>query len=256
MRFGYFIAMNSQLEVRRFIGQDPADDPDLLARDRAQLFPFFQLNFERWLPASRSAVILDFGCGYGTFLSYLKNAGYTNLRGVDPDARCAKAANLNSGVAVACANNTLDFLATHPSTFDLISALSVVGYFEREQMLNSFRRLYLSLKPGGRLLLEVNNSSGLTGSIDYIQDPYFKSQFTDITLSSVLTITGFEIEFMEGLQFPRRGWRRFFWLNSQSIWHRILRLIYILERGAIERNPRIFNARILAVARRPAGDRD
>jgi 2-polyprenyl-3-methyl-5-hydroxy-6-metoxy-1,4-benzoquinol methylase len=37
------------------------------------------------LPENREAKILDIGCGFGLFLSKIKELGYTNVSGVDID---------------------------------------------------------------------------------------------------------------------------------------------------------------------------
>lgn len=245
----YFIIMGPIKNSQRFIGQDPASNSGVLDEDFQQMRPIFQKNYDRWLPVSRDASILDFGCGYGTFLRYLNKNGFTRLRGIDPDPRCFAAAKKNCQAELDNSANTLAYLEKNPAAFDFIASFRVANYFEREEILAYFSALRTALKEGGRLLLEVNNSAPLTGSIEFIQDPFYKSQYSDVSLRDILTASGFEIEYMGGLDLPSKGIRRILWLAAQRIWHRVLKIIYILEQGAIERNPRIFHSHIVVVAR-------
>ena len=40
-------------------------------------------RFLHLLPTRKDAAILDLGCGYGKFLYFLQNEGYTETRGID-----------------------------------------------------------------------------------------------------------------------------------------------------------------------------
>ena len=43
----------------------------------------YDANYSRFIPRNNNAMILDIGCGTGTFLWYLKKKGYTNFWGID-----------------------------------------------------------------------------------------------------------------------------------------------------------------------------
>jgi 2-polyprenyl-3-methyl-5-hydroxy-6-metoxy-1,4-benzoquinol methylase len=53
------------------------------ARVRAMMFKSFRRVLGVWLPADRSAPILDIACGEGALLCFLRELGYTNLAGFD-----------------------------------------------------------------------------------------------------------------------------------------------------------------------------
>lgn len=133
----------------------------------------------------------------------------------------------------------------------MITLLNVLNYVKREEMEQLFALLFKALEPGGRVLVDVPNGAGVSGFTDYIQDPYMKSVYTDILLGQLAERAGLKVEHLGSLRFPAKGLKRAIWLLGQGIWHRILRMIYLLERGNSERNPRHFGVRLIMVARRP-----
>ena len=231
-----------------FIGQAPS--AELLARNQAQMFPIYELNYRKWLPADRSARMLDFGCGYGTFLSYLHGLSFKSIEGYDPDPRCA-AFTRSQGIPVSEGEAPREFLLGNAGRFDLVSVMSVAQYFERSDLVGWFTALRDALKPGGTLVLSVTNSAGVFGLTDQLQDPYMKAAYTDILLADLCHFAGLEVEELGGLKIPSKGLKRFAWLAARSLWTRLVKLIYLLERGNSERNPRNFDGVLLLVAKRP-----
>ncbi|MGE3260740.1 MAG: class I SAM-dependent methyltransferase [Bacteriovoracia bacterium] len=236
-------------ETLFFVGQPP--DAALLAHDESLMFPVYQKNFSRWLPSTHSARILDFGCGYGTFLRYLRKREFSDCRGFDPDSRCAAFAQAQSGAPVSGDEDPFLFLARQHDCFDFVACLTVAVYFERERMLDWFSALRKTLKPGGTLLLTVPNAAGFCGLTDYVQDPFMKSFFTDVALRDLCRLSGFEIEHLGSVELPRKGIKRGIWQLARKAWFFCVRVIYLLERGASERNPRVFDTALLLVAKRP-----
>lgn len=226
-----------------------APDTGLLAHDEKLMEPAYERNLRSWLPASSGAAILDFGCGYGTFLRYLGRKGFSRLEGFDPDPRCSAFAG-DHAPAVVKGGDPWQFLEGKGQEYDFISCLSVAEYFERPELPGWFSALRESLRPGGRLVLTVPNSAGLTGLTDYIQDPFIRAHFTDVALEDLCRLSGLEIEYLGGFATPRKGPKRALWQAARQVWFTALRLIYLLERGASPRNPRSFESMLLLVARR------
>ena len=54
-----------------------------LARDYQFAFGDYDTNLTAYLPADRNAKILDIGCGWGQFLTWLKQKNYRDLEGID-----------------------------------------------------------------------------------------------------------------------------------------------------------------------------
>lgn len=108
---------------------------------------------------SRDAVILDIGCATGGLLSVLRQAGFTNLTGVDPSPDCAATAERLHGVRVTV--GSLVNLAKGPRRFDLILML---GVLEHIREVNSALQSAVSLlKQGGLLYCAVPDVEGLLG---------------------------------------------------------------------------------------------
>ena len=231
-----------------FIGADP--DPALLDHDRALMYPLYRLNLGAWLPTDRNARILDFGCGYGTFLSFLAGEGYLDIRGFDPDTRCANFTR-SQGFSVEPGLDSRQFLAANRDRFDCVSVQGVAMYFERDQLVSWFSALRDSLRPGGTILLTAPNAAGWCGLTEFIQDPFMKSVYTDVLLADLCRFAGLEIAYLGGQRLAAKGPKRWLWASARKAWTLALRLIYLLERGRSERTPKSFEATLLLVARRP-----
>lgn len=240
--------MIAQQTTVAFIGANP--DPALLSHDQALMFPSYRINLSPWLPADRNARVLDFGCGYGTFLSFLAAEGFRDIRGFDPDTRCVDFTR-SQGFKVESGADPRGFLAANKSHFDCVSVQSVAMYFERDQLVAWFSDLRDCLKPGGTLLLTVPNGAGLCGLTELIQDPFMKCVYTDVLLADLCRFAGLEIAYLGGQRLPAKGWKRVLWGSARKAWTNLLRLIYLLERGLSERNPKSFDGTLLLVARRP-----
>lgn len=235
----------------KFIGQDPNKNPSLRAQDENQMFPIYRENIRAWLPGEKSAKILDFGCGYGTFLRFLASEGYREATGFDPDLRCVTYCQSNGSAPVAQAEDPFLYLQSHEGNLQALSVLNVLSYLERERLQGWFSLFRDKLAPGGVLVIDVPNAAGFTGMTDFIQDPFMKSLYTDVLLRSLAEGAGLEIVKLGALRLPNKGWKRFLWQTARKAWFGFMKLIYLLERGRSDRNPCVLDAHIFLVARRP-----
>jgi len=109
----------------------------------------------RPLLASPEARILDIGCANGGLLSCFKEAGFANVLGVDPSARCAEAAQRLHGVRVL--THPLSELDAISDRFDMILLTGVLEHVrELGPPLRSIRRI---LADGGSLCIEVPDAT-------------------------------------------------------------------------------------------------
>jgi SAM-dependent methyltransferase len=111
----------------------------------------------------RSARILDFGAGLGTYVDMLTELGYS------PD--CLE---VDEGLCHALAAKgyqvTTEVGSLEPRSYDLIYALNVLEHIEND--LGTMRRLSELLAPGGRLLIYVPASLTLYSAFDKLVGHY------------------------------------------------------------------------------------
>ena len=142
-----------------------------------------------WLPADRSAEILDIGCGAGHLLEALRSAGYRNLRGLDvsPEA-VAIARTRHADVHHA---NLRDYLQETHETFDLICAFDVIEHFRKDEILHVLTLIWKCLNPSGILVLQTPNAMSPWAAHYRYRDLTHELIFSPECLVSTLTLCGF-----------------------------------------------------------------
>src|SRR5262249_44005006 len=93
-----------------------------------------------WLPQDKRAAILDVACGGGKLLRLFAAKGYSNVRGVDISAQQVELArHLHPDVEQA---HVLEYLAAHPSEFDLITGIDVIEHLTKDEILTFMDRCH------------------------------------------------------------------------------------------------------------------
>jgi len=119
-------------------------------------------TFGPLLPADKSAAIFDLGCGAGSFLRFLQEAGYRRASGMDHDpGSIAEARRL--GVE-AVHGDALEHLASRPGHYDCVAAIDVIEHFKKEELFDVAGTVHAALKPGGVFLWRSPNADGLFGA--------------------------------------------------------------------------------------------
>jgi 2-polyprenyl-3-methyl-5-hydroxy-6-metoxy-1,4-benzoquinol methylase len=111
--------------------------------------------FRGWLPADKTARILEVACGSGKLLYFLRSLGYTNVVGVDVSPEQVSIARQ---VADVVEGDATKFLECNAEQFDLVIGLDIVEHFRKDEALRFLDACYSSLKPGGRLILQTPNA--------------------------------------------------------------------------------------------------
>ena len=134
--------------------QEGTDARALLAWSRA----YFAAHIAPWLPDARDAAIAEIGCGWGRYLTALRDAGYTRCEGVDlSDEQVAyardvmKLTNVTHGDAVA-------WLGARPDRLDCILALDVLEHLDTGALVALAQAACAALRRGGRLIVHVPNA--------------------------------------------------------------------------------------------------
>lgn len=207
---------------------------------------YYDTNYRRWLPDDRQAAILDIGCGQGDFVRHVHRLGYRNITAVDIDAKAIAALKELDGVTAL----TVQIGEELPSMLDgpwaLIVAKQMIYYLDRRQAPSLLRSLACALAPDGRLIIEIFNGALLSSHFTQAKDPGIFTAYTDLGLERLVESAGLNVESIDGAvvhaSLPYRIVR--------SAWHRIYRLLLILDRGRDEELPRIGSKSIIAIARK------
>lgn len=149
-------------------------------------------RFKGWLPSTKSATILDLGCGHGNFLYLLESQGYQNLTGVDLSEEQLQKASDVCRCAKLVKADSLAYLRQPGPSFEFISALNIIEHFRKDEILEFLNLIRLRLTPGGRVLIETPNAaSPWFGSVAY-GDLTHEWFFTPSSLNDTLKVCGFK----------------------------------------------------------------
>ena len=135
-------------------------------RSQPVLYTFVLATLER-LRTSRTARLLDVGCGHGHLLTELAAAGYSDLTGCDgiehPDSLPAGARftrhDLEQGLGV------------EAEGFDVVTSIEVIEHLENPRA--HVRQLHGACRPGGRVVLSTPNALSLVSKLSFLFRGYF-----------------------------------------------------------------------------------
>ena len=157
------------------------------ARQWGQLYRHYLCE---WLPEDKNAMIVDIACGGGKLLYLFKKMAYTNIAGVDISPEQVKLARqVTSSVEEA---HVLDWLESHPVSFDLITGFDIVEHFHKDEVLRFLDACHAALKPGGRLILQTPNADSPWGMSIRYGDFTHEVGLNSNVLSRLLCLTGFQ----------------------------------------------------------------
>ena len=214
------------------------------------MYSDLELNYSPYLPKDKNARILDLGCGSGLLLEYLDFKGYTNILGVDVDETVLLTVDSKFKNRIRHINNLLGFLNNENEKFDLIIAKDVIYYFPPENIMSYMHTIVEALNKNGCLIVEIFNGALLTAPYTAAKDYGIINMFTEQSVRSVLEYAGLGVDKVFGVRKTKRvGIKSIVYLTGVRIWHLVLKVIYLLERGLDDRNPTIFTKSIIAVGR-------
>jgi len=147
--------------------------------------------FRALLPTDKHARLLDLGCGYGSFLYFLRKEGYANVLGVDASPeQIAMAQTL--AIPGAVRGDCREFLENRAEGYDCITAFDLLEHLTKDETLALLRAAHQALAPGGLLLLKTPNADGPFGAKVLYSDFTHEQAFTPRSIAQVLSATGFE----------------------------------------------------------------
>lgn len=217
---------------------------DAFERDRR----VYQATLARFLPPSKEAAILDLGCGYGSFLYFLRQAGYQKAVGIDISPEQVQLAH-GLGLTEAQVAEAGDYLRAHPAGFDCIVALDVLEHLAKDEVLSLLEEIRAALRPGGRLVVRTPNGDSPYASWIRYGDFTHEVIFTPTSIGQVLRASGFANIRVYPLEpvvhGPASAARWMLWRGIKQL----IRLYLLVEQGVPGSG--VFSANLVATAVRP-----
>lgn len=218
--------------------------------------PGYYLSFQlpeylkEQLPLDKSAPVLDIGCGFGQMLLRLRDAGYSEIQGVDIGNESVQFCQ-SQGLQVQQIDSISTFANQNEGKFQLILMSHVLEHIPKEEVIPNLVAIRKMLAPGGAFVVMVPNAQSATGVYWMYEDYTHYQLFTSGSLLYVLRSAGFQkIEFLDpkclkGLS-PFKQWKRRIFLRMYELkvnfWNRAT------ASGFHKPSPRIFSFEIKARA--------
>ena len=214
---------------------------------RSMKIDYVKRNYIQLLPESRQSRILDFGCGRAEFIEVLLNLGYTNAKGLEVSREMFQFCESILPGKVALYQDGLLYLKSNLETFDLIVMMDVLEHFERAQVIEALEIIRASLRPGGRVLLQVPNGDAPFCNVHMYRDLTHEQCFSGRSISQALLAAKFSRTEIHPLNLPLNTPVRWFQRICQIIVFYIVRLL----RGIVgTQNPQILTPCFIAEAYR------
>lgn len=161
----------------------PATPPAYEAKVYAKLFGPL-------LPPDRKARILELGCGAGSFLHYLKDAGYQDIVGVEQDEDHVAAVQA-LGLPVK-RENAVEHLRANPDTYDVIVTIDFLEHFRKDELFPLLDVMRSALRAGGTIIGRVPNADGIAGGRIRYGDLTHEIAFTQSSIHQLFTAAKFK----------------------------------------------------------------
>lgn len=200
-------------------------DARSVAEGYGQLVPFFA--------GDKGAPVLDFGCGGGEFLEFLRTNGFTHLHGIDRSGEQVTRCRERGLTSVEVVDDSRAWLGKHQDTFETIVLNDVLEHIAKPEIVATLEALRGALRPGGQLLIKVPNAANAFGLVARYLDFTHEVAFTEHSLRQVLLAAGFDGVELLGL---RTEWRptvkrTAYWLVNAA-YQRLHRMIYVAAVGS------------------------
>jgi 2-polyprenyl-3-methyl-5-hydroxy-6-metoxy-1,4-benzoquinol methylase len=219
-----------------------------LVLDYQFAFADYETNLTPYLPANREAKILDIGCGWGQFLSWLKQKNFHNLEGIDVGADQIEHCQ-SIGLNASCAPNSLLFLREKSETYDLITLHHVIEHMPPTIGIELLKAICNSLRPGGTAIIQTPNMSAISAGFSRYIEVTHVTGYTDSSLHEALLLAGFTQAVVFGSRTPfKLTPKRVAWVALQSCFRLLWRAALFSELGSDA--PRILTKNLYAVAYR------
>ena len=192
------------------------------------------------------ARIAEIGSGSGSLLAWLRARGFSDLHGVDASPADVEFANGHLEPGVVTLGDAASYLDERAASFDAVFAKAIVEHIPRQDLLRLLRALSRSLRPGGRLIVDVPNMDWILASHERYMDLTHENGFTMESLSTYLALEFEDVRVTGSRLATPSGSQR---LLRPVVLLLLRRLLYFVGEGASDV---LFSSRsLIAVARAP-----
>ena len=139
----------------------------------------------------RGLRIVDLGCGHGTLLHFLKQAGYTNVLGIDVSGEQIEQAR-RLGVNEARQGQLDAFLSdADPGSVDVVLMFDVLEHLRRQELFRTLDGVRRILRSKGWCIVHLPNAEGIYGMRIRYGDLTHEISFTPRSLQQLFATVGF-----------------------------------------------------------------
>jgi SAM-dependent methyltransferase len=201
------------------------------SRDFAVACASYEADLSDKLPADCNAKVLDIGCGWGQFLWFLRQKGYTTLQGIDLGSRQVEFCRSKQFEAEQCAN-PVSYLDEREKTYDLVTMHHVIEHMSPEDGLRLLRAIRTALKPGGRAIVQTPNMSAVSAVFCRFIEISHCTGYSESNLHQLMGLAGFDGLHVFGSRTPRiKTLKRGLWVLLQKVERSWWRAMLIAELG-------------------------
>ena len=139
---------------------------------------------------SKSARIFDMGCGSGSLLKGLKDAGYTNVIGMDLSEEQVNMAH-EFGVSEVVLGDAMQFLRDAQEGFDVITGMDIIEHFTKDELVELLQLIQSKLNPGGMAIFRTPNMDAPVASAFALGDFTHENYLNASSAEQVMLSCGF-----------------------------------------------------------------
>ena len=213
-------------------------------RDFQYAIESFEKNLSVYLPSDRQARILDYGCGWGQFLWWVRDKGYSSAEGIDVGVDQIEFCS-SLGLQVYEVDNTLSYLEQRPAIYDLVVMNHVIEHVPAVEALDILKTIHYSMRNGARIIVQTPNMSSISANFSRYIEITHVTGYTENSLIEALELANFsEVKAFGGKSLMRLSPKRLAWLFAQAISRVIWRTMLVAELGTDV--PRILDKNLFA----------
>lgn len=161
-----------------------------------ELFEREKRQFEREIlpllhSASKTSRIFDMGCGSGSLLKGLKDAGYTNVIGMDLSEEQVNMAH-KFGVSEVVLGDAMQFFRSSEEQFDVITGMDIIEHFTKDELVELLQLIQSKLKKGGMAIFRTPNMDAPIATAFAIGDFTHENYLNASSAEQVMLSCGFK----------------------------------------------------------------